>query len=249
MRITVVTPTYNEANNLPILARKLFALPLDLNWLVVDDQSPDGTSAVAETLQKEYPGRLQLMTRPCKSGFSSAYLEGFRMALQSDAHAIAQMDADGSHDPSILLAMVEQLKECDMVLGSRYTEGGGVDETWPPWRKALSAFGNLYARTILRLPFKDVTTGYRLWRREALARIPLERVQSTGYIFLVEMAYMAKCLGLHITETPIYFADRRSGRSKMSLRIQVEAAFRVWNVLWTSGHLRQNSTMKNSGEN
>lgn len=239
MQITVITPTYNEVDNLPKLAKSLFALPLDVRLLVVDDNSPDGTGQVADQLAVEYPGRLQVLHRKGKLGFSSAYLEGFQVALEGGAEAIAQMDTDFSHDPQVLPAMAAMLPDCDMVLGSRYTPGGSVDERWPPWRKGLSAFGNFYARSILGLPFRDVTTGYRLWRRETLMGMPLDRIQSTGYIFLVEMADLAHCLDYRIGEVPIYFADRRFGTSKMSLRIQMEAAFRVWNVRLSSADLRR----------
>lgn len=238
MKITVVTPTYNEAENLPKLAQALFALPLDIRLLVVDDNSPDGTGAVADQLAADYAGRVQVLHRAGKLGFSSAYLEGFQLALDGGAEAVAQMDADFSHDPQVLPVMLEKLQSCDMVLGSRYTPGGRVDERWSIWRKGLSSFGNFYARKILGLPFRDVTTGYRLWRREALQGLPMERIQSTGYIFLVEMAYLATCMGYRIGEVPIYFADRRYGSSKMSLRIQIEAALRVWAVRWKTADLR-----------
>lgn len=238
MEITVVIPTYNEAENLPILANALFALPLKISILVVDDNSPDGTGQLAEQIAKEYPGRLQVLRRKGKLGFSSAYLEGFRMALNSGADAIGQMDADFSHDPQVLPEMAKRLENCDMVLGSRYTPGGQVDEHWSIWRKGLSAFGNFYARRILGLPFRDVTTGYRLWRRETLSGMPFDRIQSNGYIFLVEMAHLAHCLDYKIGEVPIYFADRQYGKSKMSLRIQLEAAFRVWKVRFATKDLR-----------
>lgn len=239
MKITIVTPTYNEAENLPKLAKALFDLPLDICLLVVDDNSPDGTGDVADNLAAEYDNRITVLHRRGKLGFSSAYLEGFQKALEDGADAVGQMDADFSHDPSVLPAMCEKLDECDMVLGSRYTPGGSVDERWSIWRKGLSAFGNFYARNILSLPFRDVTTGYRLWRRDALAKMPMDRIQSTGYIFLVEMAHLATCLDYRIGEVPIYFADRRYGNSKMSLRIQIEAALRVWEVRWKTADLRK----------
>ncbi len=239
MRITVVTPTYNEAQNLPKLAESLMSLPLDVNLLVVDDNSPDGSGSVADKLSLDYPGRIQVLHRKGKLGFSSAYLEGVDLALEGGADAVAQMDADFSHDPEVLPAMVEKLAACDMVLGSRYTSGGSVDRDWPFWRKGLSAFGNFYARSILGLPFRDVTTGFRLWRREALLGMPLDRIQSNGYIFLVEMAHLAHCLEYRIGEVPIYFADRCQGQSKMSLSIQLEAAIRVWKVKWASADLRE----------
>jgi dolichol-phosphate mannosyltransferase len=232
LRITVVTPTYNEAENLPKLVSALFSLPLDLRVLVVDDNSPDGTGRVADQLTAAYPGRVDVLHRPGKLGLRSAYLNGFQKVLEGDAQAIVQMDADFSHDPSALVEMSGLLKSNDVVLGSRYVKGGSVDERWPVWRKSLSAFGNYYARTILGLPLHDVTTGYRIWRRETLQQIPFERIQSSGYVFLVEMAYLAHCLEFKIGESPIYFADRRWGKSKMSIKIQAEAAFRIWQVWW-----------------
>jgi dolichol-phosphate mannosyltransferase len=232
LRITVVTPTYNEAENLPKLVSALFSLPLDLRVLVVDDNSPDGTGHVADELMALYPDRVSVLHRPGKLGLRSAYLNGFQKVLEGDTQAIVQMDADFSHDPSALVEMSDLLKSNDIVLGSRYVKGGSVDERWPLWRKSLSAFGNYYARTILGLPLHDVTTGYRMWRRETLQQIPFERIQSSGYVFLVEMAYLAHCLEFKIGEAPIYFADRRWGKSKMSLRIQAEAAFRIWQVWW-----------------
>ncbi|MCE9645213.1 MAG: polyprenol monophosphomannose synthase [Chloroflexi bacterium] len=232
MRIAVVTPTYNEAENLPKLISALFSLPLELNVLVVDDSSPDGTGHIADELALQFPGRLEVLHRPGKMGLRSAYLNGFQKVLNGGAQAVVQMDADFSHDPSALVEMAKMLESHDAVLGSRYVKGGSVDAGWPVWRKGLSAFGNYYARTILGLPLHDVTTGYRMWRRETIQKMPLERIQSTGYVFLVEMVYLAHCLDFKIGESPIYFADRRSGKSKMSLKIQIEAAVRIWQVVW-----------------
>ena len=239
MRITVVTPTYNEAENLPKLVSALFSLPLDLHVLVIDDNSPDGTGKIAEELAQQHPGRIDVLHRPGKMGLRSAYLNGFQKILDGDTQAIVQMDADFSHDPAALVNMAELLKTQDVVLGSRYTAGGSVDQQWPIWRKSLSAFGNFYAKTILGLPLHDVTTGYRMWRRETLNQIPFERIQSNGYVFLVEMAYLAHCLEFKIGESPIYFADRRLGKSKMSLKIQVEAAIRIWQVWWNYRDLKR----------
>jgi dolichol-phosphate mannosyltransferase len=239
LKITVVTPTFNEAENLPKLVSALFSLPLDLRVLVVDDNSPDGTGAVADELARQHLGRISVLHRMGKLGLRTAYLEGFASALETDADTIVQMDADFSHDPSALVAMSARLASCDVVLGSRYVSGGSVDERWPLWRKGLSAFGNFYARTILRLPLRDVTTGYRMWRRETLTGLPLHRIQANGYIFLVEMVYLAHCLEYKIGEAPIYFADRRWGKSKMSFKIQAEAAMRVWQVLWQCRDLRR----------
>jgi dolichol-phosphate mannosyltransferase len=234
-----VIPTYNEAENLPGLVSALFALPLDLSVLVVDDNSPDGTGQLSNELAFRYGSRFDVIHRPGKLGLRSAYLQGFQLALTDQVDAIAQMDADFSHAPSSLVDMVAAIQDCDVVLGSRYVTGGSVDERWSPWRKRLSRFGNFYARAILGLPFKDVTTGFRLWRREALGGMPLDLIQANGYVFLVEMAYLAHCLEYRFGEIPIYFADRKLGKSKMSFRIQVEAALRVWQVWWNYRGFRQ----------
>jgi len=240
LRITVVTPTYNEAENLPKLVSALFTLPLDLNILIVDDNSPDGTGRIADGLADSHPGRVRVLHRAGKLGLRSAYLEAFTLALADGAEAVAQMDADFSHDPAALTAMAAALETADAVIGSRYVPGGSVDARWPLWRKWLSAFGNFYARTILGLPLRDVTTGYRLWRRETLLGMPLGRIRANGYVFLVEMAYMAHCLGYTVAQSPIYFADRRWGKSKMSFKIQLEAAFRIWEVKWAYRDLKAN---------
>ena len=243
MQITIVTPTYNEAENLPQLVSALFSLPLDIHVLVVDDNSPDGTGRIADELVATYPDRVEVLHRPGKMGLRSAYLNGFQKVLEGGAQAIVQMDADFSHAPSALVDMAKLLESCDVVLGSRYVKGGSVDKRWSLWRKSLSAFGNYYARTILGLPLHDITTGYRMWRRETLQQIPFERIQSTGYVFLVEMAYLAHCLEYKMGEVPIYFADRRWGKSKMSIKIQLEAAFRIWQVLWHYRDLKRAGKM------
>jgi dolichol-phosphate mannosyltransferase len=230
MRITVILPTYNEAENLPKLVSVLFSLPLDLTVLVVDDNSPDGTGRIADDLAKQNPAKISVLHRAGKLGLRSAYMEGFRKAFELGANAVVQMDSDFSHDPAVLLDMARRLAGCDMVIGSRYIKGGSLDKHWPVWRKALSGFGNFYARTILGSPIRDMTTGYRMWRREALQGMPLDRIRSNGYIFIVEITYVAHLMGLRIVETPIYFADRRWGKSKMSLKIQLEAAMRIWDV-------------------
>lgn len=238
MNITVITPTYNEAENLPKLVSALFSLPLNLHILVVDDNSPDGTGEIADELASRFK-RLKVMHRPGKLGLRSAYLNAFQQVMRRDVDVIVQMDADFSHDPTVLTAMAKRIESCDLVIGSRYVEGGSVDERWPMWRKQLSAFGNFYARSILRIPLGDVTTGYRMWRREALQSMPLERIHSNGYVFLVEMAYLAYCLEYRISEVPIYFAERRWGKSKMSFKIQSEAALRIWQVWWDYRDVRR----------
>jgi dolichol-phosphate mannosyltransferase len=244
VKITVVLPTYNEAENLPNLVSALFSLPLDLSLLVVDDNSPDGSGQVAEDLARAHPGRIAVLHRGGKLGLRSAYLEGFAKAFETGADAVVQMDADFSHDPAVLTEMSRRIEACDVVIGSRYVKGGSLARRWPFWRKALSAFGNTYARTILNFPLHDVTTGFRMWKRRALEGIPLERIRSSGYVFLVEMAYVAYLMGYRITEVPIHFSDRRWGKSKMSFRIQMEAAVRVWDVWWHYRDLRGRSRPK-----
>jgi dolichol-phosphate mannosyltransferase len=239
MHITVILPTYNEAENLPKLVSALLSLPLELTILIVDDHSPDGTGQLADKLSARHTGKVDVLHRTGKLGLRSAYIEGFKKAFELGAQAVVQMDADFSHNPTVLPEMAHRLASCDVVIGSRYTKGGSLDERWPAWRKGLSAFGNFYARTILRFPLHDVTTGYRMWRREALQAMPLDRIRSNGYIFLVEMAYVAYVKGFKIAEVPIHFADRRWGKSKMSLRIQLEAAMRIWDVWWHYRDLRR----------
>lgn len=231
-QLTVVVPTYNEVDNLRPLTAELWALPLSgLRILVVDDGSPDGTGEAAEAIAALHPGRLSVIHRRGKLGLGSAYITGFRAALEQGAEAVGQMDADLSHSPSYLPGFLHALEDHDAVFGSRYVEGGRLDEDWGAGRVLLSWFGNFYARTILRLSIRDATGGFRVWRRETLQGMPLERILSNGYVFQVEMAYVAQRLGYRAVELPIYFEDRRLGRSKMSFRIQAEASLRVWQVL------------------
>ncbi|MGV8026647.1 MAG: polyprenol monophosphomannose synthase [Anaerolineaceae bacterium] len=228
-RTTIVIPTYNERENLPKLLEDLFSLPLnDLHGLIVDDNSPDGTGQLAEDLKKTYSGKVDVLHRSGKLGLGTAYIQGFQKAVQAGALVVGQMDADFSHPIAKIPEMLAALDEVDIAIGSRYIPGGKLDEAWPFWRRGLSKFGNFYARTILALPIKDVTGGFRFWKVDALQRLPLEQVRSNGYVFQVEMAFLAYRLGLTFKEIPIYFADRRWGTSKMSLRIQLEAAYRVW---------------------
>lgn len=244
MQLTVIVPTYNEAENLKNLVSVLFSLPIpDLKLMVVDDNSPDGTGRIADELAEQHPARMSVVHRKGKLGLRTAYLDGFKLAIAQGAEAVGQMDADFSHDPNKLVEMATALENADVVLGSRYVPGGSVDKQWPLWRKWLSAFGNTYARTVLNFPLRDVTTGYRLWRREALQGMPLHRIHANGYVFLVEMAYMAFCLQYRFAQVPIYFADRRWGKSKMSFKIQVEAALRLWQVKWNYRDLRKMGEM------
>lgn len=239
MSLTVVIPTYNEAENLPGLISALLNQSVSgLSVLVVDDDSPDGTGDIADGLAERYPGQVAVMHRAGKQGLGTAYIQGFQKAIREGADFIAQMDADFSHSPQKLIEMYGVIENCDVVIGSRYVQGGKLDEQWPLWRKALSLFGNLYAQAILMTPVKDLTAGFRLWRRTTLMGMPLEKVRSNGYAFQIEMAYIAHRLGYKIKEIPIYFAERDVGESKMSFQIQSEAALRVWQLLWEYRNLR-----------
>jgi dolichol-phosphate mannosyltransferase len=246
-QIRVVVPTFNEAENITKLSSALFDLRLDgLSMLVVDDNSPDGTGKIADDLSKSYPGRFSVLHRKGKKGLGSAYIEGFGQALNLGADAIVQMDADFSHPPEKVVDLVENLAGSDVAMGSRYIPGGSLDEQWPMWRKGLSAFGNIYAKSILQLPVHDATGGFRAWRKETLLAMPLNRVRSNGYAFQVEMIYLAYRLGCKISEVPFYFADRKWGTSKMSFAIQIEAAFRVWQMLFEYRDLEAIADSKSS---
>jgi dolichol-phosphate mannosyltransferase len=231
MQLTVIIPTYNEAENLPRLTSALLALPLsNLKILVVDDDSPDGTGQIGDALAVEHPDCFEILHRTVRPGYGRATTDGFRHALKTGAQAIATMDADFSHPPELLPDLLNSLQTCDVAMGSRYIPGGSVDRNWPFWRKGLSRFGNFYARTILSLPVHDVTGGFRMYRRETLEKMPLDRLRSNGYAFLVEVLYVAHRLGCKFNEVPFYFSDRRFGQSKMSFRVQREAAVRVWQI-------------------
>ena len=230
-QMTVVIPTYNEAANLPALASALWDLPIpDLRILVIDDASPDGTGLLADEMVRAHPGKISVLHRSGKKGLGSAYIEGFQAALGQGAESVTQMDADFSHSPAYLPEFLKALEEQDAVFGSRYVPGGSVDDRWGLGRRWLSAYGNVYARAILGLRVRDTTGGFRVWRKETLSSMPLGRVRSDGYVFQVEMALLAQRLGFRIREMPIHFEDRRIGQSKMSLRIQLEATWRVWQL-------------------
>jgi dolichol-phosphate mannosyltransferase len=229
--LVIVVPTYNEAENLESLISQLWDLPIpQVKVLIVDDASPDGTGQIADRLSIEEPSKLSVIHRKGKLGLGSAYITGFQSALQEKPDAIAQMDADFSHSPSYLPRLISSLAEADAVIGSRYVPGGRLDERWGKGRLFLSWFGNFYARSILGMKLRDVTGGFRVWRAETLQGMPLHQVRSDGYVFQVEMAFIAMRLGYRLIESPIYFEDRRIGQSKMSFRIQLEAAFRVWEI-------------------
>jgi dolichol-phosphate mannosyltransferase len=240
IKTAIVIPTYNEAENLPILVDSLRGLGIDgLHILIVDDNSPDGTGEIADGIKENNPSQISVIHRAGKLGLGTAYITGFKYCLEHGAERIVQMDADFSHNPEKVKLLLEGLNDYDMVLGSRYVQGGSLDEDWAYWRKALSAFGNLYTRLIIRTNVRDITGGFRAWRKQTLEGIPLDRVKSQGYAFQIEMAYITSLMGFSIYEIPIYFAERTRGDSKMSLRIQLEAALRVWSILIEYRDLRR----------
>ncbi len=233
-KVMTVIPTYNEAENLPRLVTELFALDIPtLEILVVDDNSPDGTGQIADELASQHPDRVHVLHRAGKLGLGTAYITGFRYALQHGAEYIIQMDADFSHSPAYIPQFLQAIEGYDVVVGSRYVVGGRLDERWGWWRYFLSWWANsIYTRLILGLKVKDATAGFKCWRRATLEGIGLDRIRSNGYVFQVEMAYLTEKLGYRFLEIPIYFEDRRIGRSKMTGRVKVEAALRTWQIRW-----------------
>ena len=224
--VWVVLPTYDEAENLekiiPAIAERL---PGSHRILVVDDDSPDGTGAIADRLVSERDD-LAVLHRTAKEGIGPAYLAGFSEAIAAGASTIVQMDADFSHDPAYLPELIAATRQADLAIGSRYVRGGGV-ENWGALRRAISRGGSTYARIMLGVPIRDLTGGFKAWRREALEQIDLDQVATRGYAFQVEMTYRALCAGLEVVEVPIIFKDRDLGASKMSRSIFLEAIWRV----------------------
>ena len=195
--------------------------------------SPDGTGTLADDLADRYTEQVHVMHRAGKLGLGTAYVAGFRYALEHGADLIVQMDADFSHSPRYILQFRELIEGYDVVVGSRYVAGGQLDERWGWWRYFLSWWANsVYTRLILGLRIKDATAGFKCWRRETLEGIGLERIRSNGYVFQVEMAYLTEKLGYRFFEVPIYFEDRRIGRSKMTVPVKLEAALRTWQIRW-----------------
>jgi dolichol-phosphate mannosyltransferase len=225
----IIVPTYNERENLPIVAAALMRIP-NVSLMVVDDQSPDGTGAIADALAREHAGRIQVMHRTGPRGLGRAYIDGIRHALTQPYDVIGQMDCDLSHDPEQLPSLLAGIDRADLVIGSRYVPGGGV-VNWPLRRRVLSRFANIYIRTVTRITPRDCTSGYRCWRRAALASIPLDRMTSDGYSFLVEMLFAAARQRLRIAEVPITFVERRLGESKLSRAVLLESAITPWRLI------------------
>ena len=228
MEKLIVVPTYNERENIQPLLDQLLSLPFGLDVLVVDDNSPDGTGDQVASRAALDP-RVHLLRRAGKLGLGSAYVAGFRYALEHGAEYVFEMDADFSHDPQAIGEFLEAAKDADLVLGSRYLHGVTVVH-WPLRRLVLSYCANLYTRVITGLPVRDATGGFKCFRRRALSALDLGRVNSDGYAFQIEMTYKVWRLGLRIKEIPITFVDRRAGVSKMDRRIVWEAAWLVWRL-------------------
>jgi dolichol-phosphate mannosyltransferase len=225
----VIVPTYNERNNLPVLVAGLMVHD-GVRVLVVDDQSPDGTGEVANGLAGEYPGRVEVMHRTGRRGFGRSYIDGMKRAVAEPVDVLCQMDADLSHDPKQLPDLIAAAADADVVIGSRYIAGGAI-VNWPRRRRLLSRIANIYIRAVTRLDPRDCTSGYRCWRRAALASLPLDRFFSDGYSFLVEMLFVAERRGCRIAEVPITFVERREGESKVSRAVLIESAITPWRLI------------------
>jgi len=226
-RPLIVVPTFNEVDNVDALLDGIRAHAPAADVLFVDDNSRDGTVDRIHARQTTLPGKIHLLQRPGKLGLGTAYVAGFRWALERDYDLVQEMDADLSHDPKYLPALHEACERHDVAIGSRYIPGGGT-ENWGLSRKFISGFGNVYARTILGLKVRDLTGGFNAWRRNVLETVSLDAVRSEGYAFQIELKYRAARAGFSLHEVPILFADRREGQSKMSARVALEAMTRVW---------------------
>jgi dolichol-phosphate mannosyltransferase len=227
-RALVCVPTYDEKENVVAIVEAVLAAAPEVDVLVIDDNSPDGTGRLADEIAAREP-RVHVLHRAGKEGLGKAYLAGFAWALARGYGLVLEMDADFSHDPRYLPAMLEAAREADLVLGSRYVPGGGT-VNWGVVRKLISRGGSLYARTILRIPIRDLTGGFKCFRREVLEAIDLPTVECTGYAFQIELTYRTLRKGFRVREIPIVFVDRRVGHSKMSRRIVLEALRKVWSI-------------------
>ncbi|KYZ76412.1 dolichyl-phosphate beta-D-mannosyltransferase [Anaerosporomusa subterranea] len=239
MKTLIIIPTYNERQNIEPLFEAIFTVNNDVNILVVDDNSPDKTYELVDELQQgRYKDKVFLLRREGKLGLGTAYVAGFKWALANRYDYIMEMDADFSHNPIYINDFLREIKNADLVIGSRYVPGGGV-VNWGIGRKFISRGGSLYSRTILGLPLNDITGGYKCFRREVLESINLDSIKSNGYSFQVEMNYRTFLKGFRIKEIPIIFEDRRVGQSKMSRKIFIEAIMMVWRLRLSKSELRQ----------
>jgi dolichol-phosphate mannosyltransferase len=224
----VIVPTYNEAENLEPLVRRILC-HAEFDVLVVDDNSPDGTGQLADALAKRYPSRVSVLHGSAKRGLALAYLGGFEQALEGVHDFVFQMDADFSHDPDDLPTLRAALTEADVALGSRYAPGGGTRD-WPKWRGALSRGGSVYASRLLHLPLRDLTSGFKGFRRNVLIALDLSDMHAKGFAFQIEMTHRCVQRGFRVVEVPITFRNRQAGHSKMDMRIVVEALALVWGL-------------------
>jgi dolichol-phosphate mannosyltransferase len=240
----VVIPTYNERANLPVLVKGLMHLD-NVRVMVVDDQSPDGTGQVADELGKEFAGRVSVLHRTGKKGFGRSYIDGLQHALAEPVDVLCQMDADLSHDPRHLPDLIAATADADVVIGSRYVPGGAI-VNWPKRRRILSRVANIYIRAVTQLAARDCTSGYRCWRRSAMAALPLDRFISDGYSFLVEMLFVAARGGCRIKEVPITFVERREGESKVSKAVLIESAITPWRLIGDSESRRKAARKTNT---
>ena len=232
-KVVIVVPTYIEAENLPRLAERIFALDMPKSsMIVVDDASPDGTSTVARELDRHYKGRVAVIEREDKLGLGTAYVRGFSQALEDGAEYVVQMDADLSHAPEYIPGFIEALETADVVIGSRYTTGGGVDEEWNLKRRLLSSLANQAIRIVSGVKVKDATTGFKAFRATALGSLNLEGFRCRGFGFQAEVAYACQEMGHKVVERPIVFHDRTAGKSKMSLGIIIEAMWKLTVIRW-----------------
>ncbi|MEY3011332.1 MAG: hypothetical protein RIT45_67 [Pseudomonadota bacterium] len=227
-KAVICLPTYNEAENLPLMVAAIFEVVPSIEIVVIDDNSPDGTGRIADELAAA-DSRVHVLHRTAKEGLGRAYIAGFRWALERDYDLIFEMDCDFSHQPKYLPEFLRKAQEADLVLGSRYIEGGGT-EGWAMHRRLLSRGGNTYARMILGLPFRDLTGGFKCFRREVLAALPLDAIQGGGYVFQIELTWRTIQAGFRVTEVPIVFPDRVRGDSKMHGAIVFEAVKNVWRL-------------------
>jgi dolichol-phosphate mannosyltransferase len=237
MTLLIVLPTYNERPNLERVVERVLVHDFT-RLLIVDDASPDGTGDIADRLAASSGGRVSVLHRSGPRGLGRAYVEGLHAAIETDADAIGQMDADLSHDPAYLPAMVAALEHYDLVIGSRYLHGVSV-VNWPLHRIALSAFANRYIRAVTGLAPRDCTSGYRVWRREALARLPLLDARLNGYAFLTEMLYEAGRRKCRVGEVPIIFVERIEGYSKVSRNVLAESLLAPWRLVLRGGRLHR----------
>ena len=244
MKTLIIIPTYNEIDNLPPLLKEIFSYAPETDVLIVDDNSPDGTGKLADEIHQQN-AQVNVLHRAGKLGLGTAYIEGFKYAIEHAYDAAFEMDADFSHDPRYLPDFLKAIENADLVIGSRYIPGGDTPN-WTMLRRLISGGGNIFARFMLGIPVHDCTAGYRCYRREVLERIDLDTIQSQGYAFQIELAYRVMQQGFKIVETPIVFMDRRVGKSKMSRKIVIEGFTYVIKARFSKQPKKSNPTSLDS---